>query len=806
MAEHRYNFPTKPLAASDATVSGPNYRFTVLTDGLLRYEWAPDGHFEDRASVFAINRAQPVPEFRHSEEGGQINIRTARFHLIYDGTAFTPNSLLIRVLGGLTHHQSEWRYGLPASGLGGTARTLDDVDGRLELGPGVVSRAGYAAIDDSDTMLFDAGGWIAPRRPGPGRVDGYLFAYGHDFKAAVRALYALSGSQPRVPRWMLGNWWSRYYAYSADEYLGLMDRFQTEGVPLSVAVVDMDWHWVHEERVRATGKSGWTGYSWNTVLFPDPEAFMKSLYDRGLKITMNDHPADGVAAYEDMYEDMAKAVGQDTGNRDPVDFDATSRKYMDAYFDIVQRQLQKNGMDFVWTDWQSGPYSKIPGIDPLWVLNHYTFLDNKVKNPHEPVLFSRFAGPGSHRYPVGFSGDAVVTWESLDFQPEFTATASNVGYGWWSHDIGGHIGGYKSDELMARWAQSGVFSPIMRLHSTANRWMSKEPWLYGDECRAAVVDIMRFRHRMLPYLFSMSVRAADEGEPLVQPVYWEWPKVDDAYRFRNTFFFGSALFVAPITQPRDPQSRRGEAKAWLPPGRYVDIFTGVVYEGDRVLSFYRPLGGVPVLAKAGVVIPLDAGDLSAHGVANPETLELLIVPGASSKSTMHERDGSKAMETKIESDYEFGTLELSGTGLQRPSRRWKVTALGCDVATTMRAIRGEGGTAIDSAYDKSEIGSSVSFSSADIGDRATLEFSHEGAFVQPQATTIDLLGKLERLVQDMNIRFAEKDMIWAAVSSGAPLAMVASRVEAIGLDEAVKGPVLELLLADPHGSLEASSH
>ena len=87
-------------------------------------------------------------------------------------------------------------------------------------------------------------------------------------------------------------------------------------------------------------------------------------------------------------------------------------------------------------------------------------------------------GPGSHRYPVGFSGDTHITWDSLAFQPYFTATASNIGYGWWSHDIGGHWYGSRDDDLTVRWVQLGVFSPIMRLHSTLHPFIRKEPWTF----------------------------------------------------------------------------------------------------------------------------------------------------------------------------------------------------------------------------------------------------------------------------------------------------------------------------------------
>ena len=95
-----------------------------------------------------------------------------------------------------------------------------------------------------------------------------------------------------------------------------------------------------------------------------------------------------------------------------------------------------------------------------------------------PLILSRYAGLGSHRYPIGFSGDSIISWASLNFQPYFTSTSSNAGYTWWSHDIGGHQRGIKDDELALRWLQLGVFSPINRLHSTSNEFMGKEPWKY----------------------------------------------------------------------------------------------------------------------------------------------------------------------------------------------------------------------------------------------------------------------------------------------------------------------------------------
>jgi alpha-glucosidase (family GH31 glycosyl hydrolase) len=147
--------------------------------------------------------------------------------------------------------------------------------------------------------------------------------------------------------------------------------------------------------------------------------------------------------------------------------------------------MEEEGVDFWWIDWQQGNTTKIEGLDPLWMLNHYHYLDSR-RSGARGLTFSRYAGPGSHRYPVGFSGDTVISWDSLAFQPYFTANASNIGYGWWSHDIGGHMMGYRDDELYLRWLEFGVLSPIMRLHSTAIEVLGKEPWKYrADICENA---------------------------------------------------------------------------------------------------------------------------------------------------------------------------------------------------------------------------------------------------------------------------------------------------------------------------------
>ncbi|PLB46351.1 putative alpha-xylosidase [Aspergillus steynii IBT 23096] len=788
----KYRFPTSPRANPQAIIAGPQYRFTVLTDRLVRYEWAEDGQFEDRASTFAVCRDLPLPEFRVVDHESGLEIITPHVQLSYDRQRFGPAGLVAHLTARTTKYGTAWRFGTPSPlNLGGTARTLDLCDGRCDVGDGVLSKAGLAVIDDSHSMLFDGHGFVAAR-PAGDRVDGYLFAYGRDYRAAIRAFHAVSGNQPVVPRYALGNWWSRYYPYRQDELLQLMDRFRDRDIPLSVAVLDMEWHLVSDKQVP---HAGWTGYTWNRDLFPNPTGFGQEIRRRNLKMTLCDHPHSGIHSHEDSYHEMARFLGHDTGNNDPILFDPTRPKFMEAYLAVLHRNLEPE-CDFWWIDWQQGPYSRIPGIDPLWMLNHFHYLDHG-RDGKRPLILSRYAGPGSHRYPIGFSGDTFVTWASLEFQPEFTAMASNIGYGWWSHDIGGHIHGGRDDELVTRWLQLGVFSPILRLHSTSSRWMSKEPWLYRPECASTMSDFLRLRHRLVPFLYTQNVRGSTAHEPLVQPVYWEHPYVEEAYSVPNEYFFASTLVVVPIVQPRDKRTNLASARSWLPPHRrLVDIFTGTVYDGDRSLTLHRRLEEYPVLAPEGSIIPLDAETSPPNGCLSPDGFELVIVIGQDGHAEVVEDDPTGEPNQKVA---EIRFEQASGTLTANVcSRAWKFRFLAVssvdDVQILIDGADRTTDAAITIAQHPEAPGLLVECPSISQGKHEII--IHLGH--NPQLGVIDHKPRLERLIMDYQIQFAMKDRLWECVASSdhQPLNVTTGKLIALGYDEAIVGPIAELLLAD----------
>ena len=784
----RYTMEQDPVADPRAVVQGEHFRITVLTDGLLRLEWSDDGGFEDRASTFAIRRRLPVPTFRVIERTDVLEIITERLHLTYDRGPFRAAGLSIAVRGNVTNYRSVWRYGVPADTLGGTARTLDAVDGRIALEPGVVSRNGFAAIDDSTSFCFTADGWMGTRSAG--RLDLYVFAYGIDHAAALRAFHAVSGHTPLLPRWALGNWWSRYHRYSASEYLELMDRFRDEQIPVAVSVIDMDWHRVDD--VDPAFGSGWTGYSWNRELFPDPEAFLAALHARGKRVTLNVHPADGIRAFEDAYPAMCAALGREPG--DPIQFDPTDKAFLDAYFDVLHRGLEAQGVDFWWIDWQQGVDSRIPGIDPLWVLNHYHFLDNAASG-RRPLTFSRYAGPGSHRYPIGFSGDTVITWDSLAFQPEFTATAANIGYAWWSHDVGGHMWGSRDDELTARWVQLGVYSPILRLHSTNDPFMTKEPWVLATEARTVVSEALRMRHRLIPYLHTMNHRMASEDIALVRPLYHDWPHVPEAYAHANEFHFGSALLVAPITSPMDAATGLASTSAWLPEGRWIDIESGLVYDGGREMLLHRDLTSIPVLAPAGAIIPLDAAATPADDPVPPQHLEVLVVPGADGNFTLIEDDGAPTpavARTSISFHQATGSVTIGAvegaTEVVPTTRDWTISVRTGDAAEWISTRVG----AFDHHAEVERLRDRIRVTVRGVPTSSAIEVR---IGTNPALPTNDVADRVFALLDRARISYPLKSRILNVATSPAPLHVRVSHLAALGLPRPLETAVAELLLA-----------
>ena len=671
---------SNPVADPKAVVPFGHARFTVLTPQLIRMEWAADGKFEDHASFVFLNRRLPVPKFIKSplgmNAGPQLTITTDALTLTYTPTGdghFTPANLSIAL--SVNGKPVIWHPGMtdPAN-LQGTTRTLDGALGsktREPIGEGLVSRSGWALVDDSTRPLFDSADfrflqgekspwpWVIERPAGeqPGSyTDWYFFGYGHDYRKALGDYVKVAGRIPLPPRFAFGAWWSRYWAYSDQEIMEIIRGFRENSTPLDVFVIDMDWH-INNEQLKAAGQVdqsghglGWSGYTWNKLLFPDPTQFLDQLHADGLKTSLNLHPASGVQPWEAAYPAMAKAMGIDPATKKYVPFDITDKKYAINYMNILHHPLEKQGIDFWWLDWQQEPTTSLPGVNPTWWLNYVHFTDQQ-REGKRPLLFHRWGGLGNHRYQIGFSGDTVSVWDSLAFQPWFTATAANVGYAYWSHDIGGHMPGAVEPELYTRWVQFGAFSPILRTHTTKNPESERRIWAYPEPYSSILRSTFQLRYALQPYIYTEARRTYDTGVAFLRPLYYDWPEANEAYTSRNEYLFGDQVLVAPVVTPSAKATGLAAESVWLPEGEWIEWPTGRHFTGPVTLDRSFSINQTPVYLKAGAIVPMQPPmQYTGEKPVDPLIVNVWpLQPGAASSYSVYEDSGKSV-------DYQRGVF------------------------------------------------------------------------------------------------------------------------------------------------------
>lgn len=662
-------------ADAKAVVTSGNARFTVLTPQLIRMEWSADGQFEDRATLTFVNRETPVPEFKVRESKSKLTITTPALTLTYlkNGKFSDKNLKAVFTLNG---REVVWTPGMEnPQNLLGTTRTLDGADGSKLKEPmeqGILSRAGWSLIDDSQRHVLTPDGseweeWVEARPEGD-RQDLYLFAYGHDYKQALADYALVAGRAPMPPKYTLGYWWSRYWQYSDNEFVDLVNKLKSMDVPIDVLIVDMDWHETWGLRKSNSPKDeygqriGWTGYTWQKELFPSPANFLKWTENEELKVALNLHPASGIQPYEAVYDDFTKEYGWSEKGKS-VPFKIDERKWADAYFKTVLEPMERNGVDFWWLDWQQWKESKYtPGLSNTFWLNHTFFNHAERQNPGlRPFIYHRWGGLGSHRYPLAFSGDTYATWPMLAYLPYFTATASNVNYGWWGHDIGGHMF-HKTQkatdpELYTRWLQYGVFTPIFKTHSTKDPRIERCIWCFPDHM-FLMRDAIRLRYTLAPYIYNAARENYDTGVGMCRPMYYDYPESDKAYETPEQFMFGNDILATTITQPVDSITGLAPRTIWFPEGAWFDCATGSMYEGGRTEELHYTLAENPHYAKAGSIIPMNPA--TVKNLQQPcDTLVLTFIPGGDGQLRHYEDDG---MSQQYKTNYAVTTVSKKQEG------------------------------------------------------------------------------------------------------------------------------------------------
>lgn len=751
-------FVTSVFADDNVAYRDNTVRFTLISDGTIRLEYSPSGQFTDAPSFLAVERDYPEVKAKVKSTDKWLTIETPVMVVKYlkNSGKFTAKNLSITSAKGF--FPFSWKPGDKQQGnLKGTYRTLDNYDGEfnddgkpMPIEDGILATDGWTFLDDSENLLFDDSDfpWAMERKNKKGQ-DWYFMAYGHDYKKALKDFTRFAGRMPLPPRYAFGYWWSRYWCYSDNELRTLVKTFQNYNIPLDVLVIDMDWHYTEQ------GKGGWTGYTWNRSLFPNPAGTLKFIKDNNLQITMNLHPADGIRNYEEKYAEMKKWMGLPDNYNGNIDHVSSDKRYMTGWLNTILHPMEKQGVDFWWLDWQQHIYdNKMSKLHNTWWLNYTFFTDMERNRETRPMLYHRWGGLGNHRYQIGFSGDSDITWNSLDFQPYFNSTASNVLYGYWSHDIGGHHFGIGriEPEMYIRWMQFGMLSPILRTHSTKNEALKKEPWMFDNEQCNILRNCIKTRYDLSPYIYSMARKAYEEGLSICRPMYYDYPEAKEAYEFRNEYMFGDQMLVMPITQPM--QGQYSVVKVWLPEGNdWYEWHTGTTLKGGQVVERRFALDEYPIYIKSGAIIPMSYNLKNLRSNDSAYTINLF--PGQGGEFSLYEDNGNdkhyatEYATTHLKSTFEGNELVLriaprQGNYKEMPeNRRYNVQVNGYAVPQIVTV----NGRQAAFEYDGNALALHISLDDTDCLTEKEVRITYNDQ--QPIAVDNGLLSKFRRIQKTM---------------------------------------------------------
>ena len=618
------------IAKPDNIIKGNNYRISVLTERLIRLEYQPEGIFCDQKTQNIAFRNFDRTTYELKEDDKYLNIKTKYFNISYvkgksfDGGRIAPYANLKIDLNGTDRF---WYYNHPeVKNYKGLCGSFDGDEEDLKFRKGLYSLDGFVAIDDSNSYIHEEGKLIKREKPG---IDIYLFMYGDDFNLALKDFFKLTGSSPLIPRYALGNWWSRDLDYTGEEIRKVVYDFEKIGAPISIFLLDKGWHILKT----VDEKPIITGYSFNKELIKDEVELINELKERNIKVGVHYDPKDGVHPHEENYASIAEYFKIDNKI---IAYDPHNTTLTGAIGKFLLNPLKEKGIDFFWNDYQDNK-------ENLWFINNSLLRKNDSTGKRELVL-ARNSEINPHLEGVVYTGKTLIGWEMLKKIPHTLNNAANAGVSWLSNDIAGNYGGTEDEELYIRSVQLGTFSPILRFHSSGGKYYRKEPWRWNAKVAEITSSYLNLRHRLIPYIYSYAYKYHKEGLPLIKPFYYEEPWVYDDKDYTNQYYFGE-LLVAPILDKKEPLINRTIHRFYLPDGVWYDYKTGKKFLGKKqYVAFYRD-EDYPVFAKRGAIVPLSLNE-DINDTNNPVSFEINIFPGATNTFRLYEDDGITNMYKK----------------------------------------------------------------------------------------------------------------------------------------------------------------
>ena len=592
---------------------------------------AGDGTLELRTAALTLRVRRRPFGFELAERSGAVLARSGGDRRQVAG--FPLTAAMAWEAGEWCSVSVELAPGELVAGLGEQFGSLVHNGRRLELVASDAFGTGTGEVYKAVPLLHSSADWSAfVHTPGPlvadvgsrhpgilelvaeeERLDLWLIG-GTDLLGRLEAYTSLTGRMPLVPRWALGLWMSRCRYRTRAELEAAAAGMRAHRVPCDLVHVDPDW--LERDRLNCD-------FVWSDEKYPDPEAMVAGLRRDGFRVSVWELPyLDPESPLHDEAEAAgylvrradgslaaaSRAFARDGRPRALVDFSNPAAR---AWWQELNRSLVRLGFsvlqcdfgeglpdDAVMTDGRSG--RSWHNLYPLWYNRTVAeVLEAAADGAVEAgsMILGRSGWAGSQRYPAQWGGDPEASVAGL-------ASTLRAGLGWslsapglWGHDIGGFYGDGPSPGLYIRWAQAGCLSPLARFHGLTPR----EPWEMGEAALRIVRDFAELRYRLLPYLESAVHESARTGCPVMRPLALEAPEVTALWRVEHEWLLGADLLVVAVLDDRlDPKP----VEVQLPPGRWVDLWTGEARDGPASFVETVPIERIPLYVRAGAVIPM----------------------------------------------------------------------------------------------------------------------------------------------------------------------------------------------------------
>ncbi len=500
-------------------------------------------------------------------------------------------------------------------------------------------RTEVAVRAPSDTMSF---------RSEMGNSVDYYFFFGPEPSRVIAEYREFTGPAPLLPRWAYGFWQCRERYSSQQQILDTAAEFRKRQIPVDVLV--QDWqYW---------GKYGWNAMRFDETAYPDPAEMMSALHSQDFHMVISVWAKFG--ADTEVNHDMEKAnllLKSEASTGEPGEAkeqenwaDLFNPKAQQLFWSEIDRNLFREGLDGWWLDASEpegdplkndatylGPGRLVRNAYPLFETSAVYIGQRAATESKRVVILSRSAYTGQQRNAsISWSGDISANWDTLRRQIPAGLSFAMSGFPYWTTDIGGFfrpVDQYASadyHELLIRWFQFGAFCPIFRIHGYQSK---TEMWNYGPEVEKILTEYDRLRYRLMPYIYSDAWGVTNRGEAVMQALPFVYPNELALRDVDDEFLFGNSLLISPVTQPH-ATSR----SVVLPAGNdWVDFWSGKTYHGGQAIVADAPLDQIPIMVKAGSIVPMGPVVQSTADAEDP--MEIRIYGGKDADFLLYEDSG-----------------------------------------------------------------------------------------------------------------------------------------------------------------------